>query len=75
MGEVIDITSLMKNPKDKEVFGVLLIEFNKTSCTFQVVFEDKEKEVLELDREKVVEAIHRMFQVIQVLSEEFNIDI
>lgn len=80
--KVIDITPFVKkNPSPKEeppkedFQATMLIDFDKTSCGFQLLFEDKDKEPVPLDNEKVRETIYRLFEIIQVLSEEFDLDI
>lgn len=80
--KIIDITPFIKkhNPNktvpEKENFkAVLLVEFDKSSCSFQLLFEDGTSKTLPLDKTKVTETIYRLFEVIQVLAEEFDLDI
>tara|TARA_B100000900_G_C20493698_1_gene680683 strand:- start:595 stop:849 length:255 start_codon:yes stop_codon:yes gene_type:complete len=80
--KVIDITPFVKKrkqkeePPEKEDFkAVMLIDFDKTSCGFQLLFENDKDETLPLDKQKVLETVYRLFEIVQVLSEEFELDI
>jgi len=69
--KVIDITDLIKKrdgkKKEKEspdatedFCGILLVEFDKKTCSFNLLFETPEQESLPLDGDKVWDTIERL---------------
>jgi len=83
-GKEIDITDLLKKRDEKkykkkeepeDFTGVLLVEFDKHSCSFKLLFENKDNESLDLDEKKVLHTIYRLFEIVEVLAEEFHIDL
>lgn len=82
--KVIDITHLLKQKlqdhnhvKDVEEYfeGGLFLKFEKTSATFTMYFENSKGEVLDISPAMVEEVIYRMFEVIEVLQKEFQLDL
>ena len=83
--KVIDITPLLnkklqqephvKEAGSKNFNGGLYLKFSQDSATFTVYFENDRGENMDITPLMMEEVVYRMFEVIQALQEEFQLDL
>ena len=60
--------------KAEPLEGVVVVEFNNESCEFRLGFSDKGENFKELTPELIDVAICRLFDIIDILCDEFNLE-
>lgn len=81
MDNIIELAPYLNSTKEdaeqeqaEPLEGVVVVEFNNESCEFRLGFSDKEENFKELTPELIDVAICRLFDIIDILCDEFNLE-
>lgn len=64
-----------ETPEPDHSKKTLLMEYDHSYCSFQLMVEGDNGEVLEITPRRAAETVYRLFEIAEVLVEEFDLDI
>ena len=73
---VIELSEYLEKEQDafKEIIGNVVMVIEEESCSYQIVYLDKDENPINITKDMIETTITRLFEFIDVLCEEYDLE-